>query len=72
MQHKKFKTSVKTHFASKVIIFQETFEYANVINIYYTWQSSALQAKVPNGLTWTIARTITKTLNLVVHQCLLN
>jgi len=39
MKHKKFKTSMKTHFASKVIIFQETLEYVNVINIYYTQQS---------------------------------
>ncbi len=54
MQHKKLKTLVKTHFASKVILFQETLEYVNVINIYYTQQSSTLQAKVPSGLTWVI------------------
>jgi hypothetical protein len=36
MQHRKFKTSVKTNFASKVILFQETLEYVSVINICYT------------------------------------
>jgi hypothetical protein len=72
MQPIKLKTSVKTRFASKVIIFQEILEYVNVINICYTRQSSALQAKVPNGLTWAIARIITETLNPIVHQCLLN
>jgi len=54
MQHKKLKTLVKTHFTSKVILFQETLKYVNVINICYTKQSSALQARVPSGLTWVI------------------
>jgi hypothetical protein len=69
MQHKKLKTLVKTHFTSKVIIFQETLEYVNAINIYYMQQNSSLQAKVPNGLTWAIAQAITKTLNHGPHQC---
>ncbi len=69
MQHKKLKTLVKTHFISKVIIFQETLEYVNAINIYYMQQNSSLQAKVPNGLTWVIAQVITKTLNHGLHQC---
>jgi hypothetical protein len=47
-------------------------EYANVINIYYTRQRLTLQAKVPSGLTWIIAQEVIKTLNPVVHQCLLN
>ncbi len=44
----------------------------NVINICYTQQSSTLQARVPNGLTWAITQVVTETLNPVVHQCLLN
>jgi hypothetical protein len=72
MQHKKLKTRVKTCFASKVILFQKTLEYANVINIYYTQQNLALQARVLNGLTWAITRIVIETLNLVFHQCLLN
>ncbi len=63
---------MKTRFASKVVLFQKTLEYANVINIYYTQQSLVLQAKVLSGLTWDITRIVTETLNLVVHQCLLN
>jgi hypothetical protein len=35
-QHKKLKTHVKACFVSKVIMFQETLEYVNSINIYYT------------------------------------
>ncbi len=62
-----------TCFASKVIIFQETLEYANVINICYTQQSSTLRAKVPSELTWAIVQTITETLNLVDHHpCWIN
>lgn len=34
--HKKFKTLVKTCFSSKVILFQETLKYVNVIYICYT------------------------------------
>lgn len=36
MQHKKPKTLMKICFASKVIMFKETLEYVNVINICYT------------------------------------
>jgi hypothetical protein len=54
MQHKKLKTLVKIHIASKATLFQETLEYANAINICYTQQSSTLRARVPNGLTWAI------------------
>ncbi len=36
MQHKKLKTLVKAYFVSKVIMFQETLEYVNAINICYT------------------------------------
>jgi len=68
----KFKTLVKTFLASKVITLKKTLEYVNAINIYYTWQNSSLQTKVFSGLTWAIARAITKTLNLIGHQCLLN
>jgi hypothetical protein len=52
--HKKFKTSKKTHFASKAILFKETLEYVNVINLCYIQQSSATQAG-PSGFTWAIA-----------------
>jgi hypothetical protein len=53
-------------------MFQETLEYAKAIKICCIWQSSTLQARVPNGLTWAIAQVIIEILNLVVHPCLLN
>jgi hypothetical protein len=51
----KLKTLMKTFLTSKVITFIKTLEYVNAINIYYTQQSSFLQAKVLSGLTWAIA-----------------
>jgi hypothetical protein len=59
------------HFASKVNLFQKTLEDVHAINIYFTW-SSFLQSRVPNGFTWAIAQVVIETLNLVVHQCVLN
>jgi hypothetical protein len=35
MQYKKLKTFVKAYFVYKVIMFQETLEYVNAINICY-------------------------------------
>ena len=69
---RKLRTPVKTRFASKVILFQETLEYADAINICYAAQSLKLQARVPTGVTWAVARTVTETLNPVVKQCVLN
>jgi hypothetical protein len=69
---RKLKTHVKTRFASKVVLFQETQEYADAINICYRRQSLKLQARVPSGMTWATARTVTQTLNPVVQQCVLN
>lgn len=69
---RKLKTPVKTRFASKVVLFQETLEYADAINICYRRQSLKLQERVPSGLTWAVARTVTGTLNAIVKQCILN
>jgi len=70
--HKKLKSSMKTHFASKAILFQETLEYVNVINICYIYHTSSSQARVLSVLTWAIAQTIIETPNQVVCQCFLN
>ncbi len=35
LNHRKQKTPVKTKFANKVILFQETLEYQNAINLCY-------------------------------------
>jgi hypothetical protein len=40
MQHMSLKTPMKTHFASKVIMYKETLEFVNAINIHYTQQNS--------------------------------
>ena len=69
---RKLKTPVKTRFASKVVLFQETQEYADAISICYRRQSLKLQARAPSGMTWATARTVTQTLNPVVQQCVLN
>ena len=69
---RKLKTLVKTRFASKVVLLQETQEYADAITICYRRQSLKLQARVPSGMTWATSRTVTQTLNLVVQQCVLN
>jgi hypothetical protein len=59
-------------FASKVIIFQETLGVVNAINICYRQQSSYLQARVLNNLTWAIGLVPIETLNHIIHQWLLN
>ena len=68
---RKLKTHVKTRFAPKVVLFQETQEYADAISIFYMRQSLKLQARVPSGMTWATTRTVTQTLNPVVQQCVL-
>jgi hypothetical protein len=63
----KLKMPMKTFIVSKVVLFQETFEYVDaIINICYHQQSLQLQVHVPSGLTWAIACAITKTLNSMV------
>ena len=51
---------------------QETQEYATTINICYGRQTAALQARVPSGLTWAVAKAVTETLRPVMQQCILN
>jgi hypothetical protein len=69
---RKLKTLVKTKFASKVILFQETLEYPRATTICYNHQSLHLQAYVSFGPTWAIARAMIETLNLIIKQCVLN
>jgi hypothetical protein len=40
LAHQKLKTLVKIRFASKVILFQETLEYYNAINLCYERQET--------------------------------
>jgi DNA-binding PucR family transcriptional regulator len=63
----KLKTHVKTRFASKIILFQETLEFKHVIALCYGRQQSfALQAYVPSPQVWAIAQVVVDTLKLVV------
>jgi len=65
--HQKLKTLVKTKFASKVILFQETLEYQNAINFCYGRQETLeLQGCVSNAWTWAIRKVICGTMFLIV------
>ena len=66
---RKLKTPVKTRCASKMVLFQETQEYADAISMCYKRQSLKLQARVLSGMTWATTRTVTQTHNRVVQQC---
>jgi hypothetical protein len=64
---------MKTRFVSKVILFQETLEYQNAINLCYERQETQeLQGCVPNAHTWAICKVVFETMLLVVKQCILN
>ncbi len=64
---------MKTKFASKVIMFQETLKFKNAIILCYNKQKSiVLQQKVLKAQVWTIAEVIASTLNHVVCACVMN
>ncbi len=48
----KLKTHVKIRFASKVILFKETFEFNDTTNLCYSRQTIALQSKISISKTW--------------------
>jgi hypothetical protein len=73
LQHWKFKTPIKTKFANKIVMFQETLEYQNAIDLCYRRQEThELQAHVPNVQTWAICKIICETIFHVVEQCIIN
>ena len=43
-----------------------------MINICYGRQIAILQARIPSGLTWAVAKAVTETLRPVVQQCILD
>ncbi len=70
---KMLKTPVKTKFASRVILFQETIAYQDAIFICYGWhQMLHLQSRILDCQTWSIVQTITYTLMPIVKKCVLN
>ncbi len=69
----KFKTLIKTKFASKVIMFDKTLEFKQIIITYYERKNIVvLQQKVPKAQVWAIAKVVTLTLNLMVIVCVMN
>ncbi len=69
---KNLKTLVNTWFTSKVILFKETLEFKDAINLYYLRQTIALHSKIPIPQTWVVAQKVSKIMALVVTQCVLN
>ncbi len=54
---------MKTKFASKVILFQETLEYQDAINLCYGRQETLeLQGHVLNARTWAIRKMVCETM----------
>jgi len=67
MPHQKLKTLVKTRFANKVIMFEETFQFKNAIIICYGKQNYIFfQQKILKAQVWAIVEVIASTLHLVV------
>jgi len=63
---------MKTRFASKVILFQETLEFKHVIALCHKRQQSLdCQGCVPSPQVWVIAQVV-DILGHVVQQCVLN
>jgi hypothetical protein len=55
-----------------VILFKETLEFKDAINLYYLRQTIALHSKIPIPQTWVVAQKVSKIMALVVTQCVLN
>jgi len=63
----KIKTPMKMCFSFMIILFYDPLGLANSIYIYYMWQSSSLQTKVPSCLTWAIVGLDTEIFKHYVH-----
>jgi hypothetical protein len=71
--HQKLKTLMKTNFTNKVILLQETVKYWSAINLCYGRQETLeLQGCILDAHTWAVCNAITKTIILVVKQCIRN
>jgi hypothetical protein len=58
-------------FINKIILFWETLEYYNAINLCYGKREiQKLQGHVLDAHTWAICRVVVETLFLVVKQCI--
>ncbi len=59
---------MKTRFASRAILFQETLEFKHTIYLCYGKKTTlALQANVPSPQVWAIAQVVVNTLGFMVQ-----
>jgi hypothetical protein len=73
LNHQTLKTLMKTRFTKKVILFQESLEYWDAINLCYGRQEILdLQGHVPNAQTWVVCKIVCETMLPIVKQCILN
>jgi phage-related protein len=74
MRHQKLKILVKTRFANKAIMFEESYQFENdIILCYGRKHSIVFQQKIPKAQVWAIIEVIAYTLNLVVlAHCVMN
>ncbi len=64
---------MKIKFVSKLILFQKTLEYHDVINLCDGRQKNLrLQGRVLDAHTWVVCKVVAKIMFLVVKQCILN
>jgi hypothetical protein len=61
--HQKLKALMKTKFVNKVILFQETLKYQDVVNLCYGKQKMVefVKLHIPNTHIWAICKAITET-----------
>ncbi len=53
-------------------IFQQAYEFKDIINVHYNQQTLPLQGKIPTPRIWAITKIIVSTLTLVVSSRVLN
>jgi hypothetical protein len=58
LHEQKLATSVRTHFASKVVMFEQCLTYQVAIIMCYNCQIEVLANRIPSTQTWTIVEAI--------------
>ncbi len=73
MWPKKLKALVKIDFVSKVIMFEKTLGFEQIIITWYGRQKTITwQQRIPKAQKWAVVKVITSHFNLVVKACLIN
>ncbi len=68
----KLEILVKTHFASKVVMFEQCLTYQVAIIMCYNCQIKVLVNKIPSTQTWTIVETMYDAFSPIVIACVIN